>query len=896
MADENIILNLEANDNASQKIDNVTKSMRNMEKEANNIDPGAGISKSLKGFEDGLRKFNSGMRSYNTMMSGLNHSVIRGVREMGSAIYDFTSESINNFTNFSEQHAKTLGAMAADYDKSAESQAKFFQNSQKLKDQAMQIGTFGVNGNGSLTDVTGVSEAQTELVKAGVSDEDILNTNALSDVLEFAQANQLSTEQAVDFAVTLGNQFGVDRADWGLMLDKVSHTADMSVIDVADIVQSMKWAGGITSGLDRDLEETLGLISILGDFGLKGSQAGTGIQALMTRLLTGDTTVITDAQAAVAPGNALEKFYEFEKIAKPDGNLLPMADVVEELDATMSDMTDEEQAWFAKKLFGLYQMKSAYALLNGDESDLEDVIKEIREQSEGTNENKLSLLLASQYGQLTSLGYLWEGIKTDIGDRVSVFVSAIRTELFNFLKSNGNYDINFDNLELALDEACNLIEERYGSAVADAIRSIGGLTIDLAQIAEEVGPELGNGLLQMLGSLADGDVFGAMNDWGDMIDNMHSASDGLPEDLQGLSNAIIGTIDWFGKLMVLNVATEIAELISSVLQILTIAGGAIINVAGGVVVNGGTPSGGAGTGGKGSNLKSSTKVGSVDDVAQALGTSADDVINTFGSKASYTVDDIAKGLGSSVDDVVKNFGGSISATILSKGGSLGKLSGLGKGLGIAGTVLQVGSAGVEAHKDFSSGDNKGGTEAIGGGLGSVAGGIGGAKLGATAGAALGTVVPGVGNVIGAGLGTIAGAIIGSLGGDWMGRKVSGSIYDGVTKDVKDNDNIKTDNVTVTSENINMNGELQIPSLRDYVRQGNLSSGIDKDVINNQIQIDDSVTMQPQFSVSPPNVNVNVNVDRNDRIIKQTTILNPGQGETLNNWYQRTSAQYGGTAK
>ena len=67
-----------------------------------------------------------------------------------------------------------------------------------------------------------------------------------------------------------------------------------------------------------------------------------------------------------------------------------MTDVIDEMDAIMTDMTDEEQAWFAKKLFGLYQMKSAYALLNGDETDLNDVIEEIKNQSDGTNEDKLN--------------------------------------------------------------------------------------------------------------------------------------------------------------------------------------------------------------------------------------------------------------------------------------------------------------------------------------------------------------------------------------------------------------------------------------------------------------------------------------------------------------------------
>ena len=1173
MADEEkIILTLEADDEASGKIDKITGSIRNLEREANGVGNGlsGGISGVVKNIESVIGRVNKVTRHYNMAMQGFNRSVIRGVKEMGSAVYDFTSESINNFTQFSEQHAKTLGAMAADYDNTRESQQKFFEDAQKLKDQALMIGTYGVNGNGALMNVQEVSQAQTELIKAGVSAQEIVSpsSNITSDVLKFAQANDLSTDQAVEFAVTLGNQFGVDKKDWGLMLDKVSHTADMSIIDVADIVQSMKYAGGITSGIDRSLEETLGMISILGDFGLKGSQGGSGIQALLTRLLTGDTTVITQAQAEVAPGNALEKFYEFEKIAKPDGNLLPMADVIDEMDNIMSDMTDEEQAWFAKKLFGLYQMKSAYALLNGDETDLDDVIKEITEQSKGTNDSKLEQLLNSQYGQLTSLDNLWEGIKTDVGDRLSIFVDAVRDELFNFLSNDGNYDINFDNLRSALDESCNLIEEKYGSAIADAVRNIGDFTIDLAQVGVELAPELGSGMMEMLSSLFDGDFFGsggAFDDWGNMIDNMYQSVDGLPEEMQDLGNAVVSTIDWFGKLIALNVASEIAELISSVLQMLTVAGGAIINVAGAVVVNGSTTGGAGGIGGAGSGgasaagagsagsaLKGSSVIGSADDVANALGTSADDVIATFGKQATYSIDDVARGLGTSTDDVIKAYGTSIDDVIKAGAGAVddvavggsklfNQLSKTGKTLGVLGTLWQIGTSGYEAYKDFTSGDNKGGTEAIGGGVGSLGGAYGGAAIGTA-------LAPGIGTVIG--------AIIGGLGGDMLGRELFGEMYDNfsnadknygtwaaglpiiggswqkdgtltqqnvdaynksernkqesmygikpsdfglpkvfdnayngktgeipwstiiselqkardypvtwgnkeskwgmnvdeakawqdsqaykdyttalngakdalintqkeleaqmvqvkkgdagydskldvnktgqysvwtgtkdelkkylsgktfisdpsksskgtisdpyILSDMKEavkngiisgisqsnkngqagktsssqdklgnigNLNVTTsntnlsgevkipeftnpfgnlNNVTLNAGNTNLTGDVTIPNIDAVVRKimpngyAALSDKGKQDLIqneiNNQIQIDDSVTMQPQFSVAAPNVNVNVHVDKEERVIKQVSILNPKQGTLLNNWYSRTSSQYGKTTK
>lgn len=817
MADERVLIEIEAEDNASSKIDKVSSSIQNLGTSANNLGRGTGVSGFLQSWEQGLHKFNSTMRQYNATMSGINNFTKRMLKDAGAAVWDFTTDSVEAYVEFTEQHAKVLGVMANqneykityddNLDEVSAKQQKFLEDANKLKSQSIQLGTYGIDAQGSLMDISSVSAIQEELLKSGVSSRDILSTDIVQQLMKFSIGNDLSTTESVEFAVALGNQFGIKSQDWGDMLDKVAHTADVSVIDVADVVQSMKYAGGITAGIDRSLEETLAEIAILGNFGLKGSQGGTGIQALLTRLLTQDTTVITDAQKEVAPERALKAFYDFSTYAKSDGsgltydqianatsyeelgqlsgNLRPMTEIIDQMDEVMSELNDEEQAWFAKKFFGLYQMKAAYGLLNGEETDLQAVIDEITMQSGGTNDNKYNQLLESSYGRKEAFANLIQGIKVDFGERLSPFTDKIYEELTKFLSDPNNYEIDFEGLRQALQDSCDLIEEKYGTAIANAVENIGDLSIDLTEVMTELGPDIIEGVAKMLGSATEGDIVGLVTDWGEMIDNMHESADELPEDLQGLADGITNVIDWFGKLMACNMATEIAELISSVLQILAIAGGAIINVAGAVVVNGtgvggggggvgGTPvgSGGVGAGSK-ALLSGETVVGSTDDVAKALGISADDVIRTFGEQASYTIDDIAKGLGASSDDVISAYASSIDDAIAAGAGSLddvvtgsskffGKLSGIGKTLGILGTIVQAGSGGYEAYQDYKAGDYKSMTGDITGTIGSIGGGIGGAAAGTA-------IFPVVGTAIG--------AILGSVGGDFAFGELGEAAYD-----------------------------------------------------------------------------------------------------------------------
>ena len=579
MADERVLIEIEAEDNASSKIDKVSSSIQNLGTSTNNLGRGTGVSGFLQSWETGLHKFNSTMRQYNATMSGINNFTKRMLKDAGAAVWDFTTDSVEAYAEFTEQHAKVLGVMAnqSEYkityddnlDEVSAKQQRFLEDANKLKSQSIQLGTYGIDSQGSLMDISSVSAIQEELLKSGVSSKDILSTDIVQQLMKFSVGNDLSTTESVDFAVALGSQFGIKPQDWGDMLDKVAHTADVSVIDVADVVQSMKYAGGITAGTNRPLEETLAEIAILGNFGLKGSQGGTGIQALLTRLLTQDTTVITDAQKEVAPERALKAFYDFSTYAKSDGsgltydqianatsyeelgklsgNLRPMTEIIDQMDEVMSELNDEEQAWFAKKFFGLYQMKAAYGLLNGEETDLQAVIDEITMQSSGTNDNKYTQLLESSYGKKEAFANLMQGIKVDFGERLSPFTDKIYEELTKFLSDPNNYEIDFEGLRQALQDSCDLIEEKYGTAIANAVENIGDLSIDLTQVMTELGPDIIEGVATMLGSATEGDIVGLVTDWGTMIDNMHASADELPEDLQGLADGITNVIDCSGK-------------------------------------------------------------------------------------------------------------------------------------------------------------------------------------------------------------------------------------------------------------------------------------------------------------------------------------------------------------
>lgn len=561
MANRRIEFDIIANDRASNIFAKVRTAGSNM---------ASTLMTALGGTGNVIGGIDSALRSYNATMYRFNRITYSAVRMAGGAIADFTKDAINNYTELERQHAKTMGAMATEYGKTAEAQAKFLNDSEKLKQQAMQLGTYGPNGKGSLYTVTDVSYAQTSLIKSGMSADDILGSDALSSVLKFAGGNDLDIDTATRFAVNLATVFDIPVERWGTMLDMVTKAADISVIDVEDIMDSLTYTGGIASGLGRSLQEVLGVISIMGQAGLRGRVAGTGMQAFFTRILSAGE--LSDTSIESAPSDYAAQMYNafIEEAVDPSGKFKDMDEVADLLDTAMSTLNDQEQAWFAKKLFGLYQMKAAYAITGAvDENGnlITDYIDQIENQSKGTNDIKYELMQGSQYGKIQSLKNAWEGTKLDFGEKLSPVVSAISDELFNFLSNDGNYDINWDRLRGAINESGTLIGEKYGESIGQAVENLGNFGIDAALITEAVSPEIG-GLFDGIVKLLNGDISGALDEFSKGIEDTNDNIDGLPEDLKGTAKAARNVIIAFTALSGINLATQILQIFTSFARLL----------------------------------------------------------------------------------------------------------------------------------------------------------------------------------------------------------------------------------------------------------------------------------------------------------------------------------------
>ena len=550
--DRKITIEIEAKDYASSVFRSVTSGLNTFAITANN----------------GIYRANNALRSYNNTMRGFNSTVQRALWDAGRAIYNFTTDAIRQFAELEKQHAKTMGAMSSNYNlNTATGLQQFNANSNALMNQAIYMGYNGINGKGSLHSPQEISAAQTALVKAGVNEKDILNTNALSDVIKFAGANDLSLDTAVEFAVQLGTQFNYDPSEWGGMLDQVTYAANASIIDVNDIIESMKYAGNMAAGYDQPLHEILAAIAVMGQSGLKGSQAGTGIQAIFSRGMS--PTGITNA--GLPPTENVEEIYNgfTSKVLDENGNFLGIGNFADVLEQETAGLSDQETSWFYKKLFGMFQQKAGLALAGADEGEMsyDDYVDAILENAAGTNDKIYELALESTYGSLEAVENAWLAFKTEFGDDLSPITKEVAQQLRNALVTK---DFNFDTdmFREKIEESGELLAEDFGEDVANAFTDVGNFLADAIDVGLTETPLI-TGSLEALIRLLNGDFDGGWQTFKDGIEGVNENIDDLPPELQDAATAIRNLILIFEGLFALNIVTRVAEGVTSFIRLFT---------------------------------------------------------------------------------------------------------------------------------------------------------------------------------------------------------------------------------------------------------------------------------------------------------------------------------------
>ncbi|WP_290473939.1 phage tail tape measure protein [Leifsonia sp. 71-9] len=154
---------------------------------------------------------------------------------------------------------------------------------------------------------TQVADAETELVKAGVSVKDILG-GGLVGALNLAAAGQIEVGKATEIAAVALTQFKLQGKDVPHVADLLAAGADKALGGVDQLGQALNQGGLVAAQFGLSVDDTVGTLSAFANAGLLGSDAGTSFKQMLLSLASpsqkaADTMKQYNIQAYDAQGN-----------------------------------------------------------------------------------------------------------------------------------------------------------------------------------------------------------------------------------------------------------------------------------------------------------------------------------------------------------------------------------------------------------------------------------------------------------------------------------------------------------------------------------------------------------------------------------------------------------------
>lgn len=355
--------------NAGVSVDDLAEKMKKLGKKAENTQP------------------------YNAFIGKMKQ--IAGITAVGMGI----KKSISMFTAFDDVARRVQGTTGANAE-----------TMELLRYQAKEL------GRTTSWSASEAAEAQFEFAKAGFSNNEILA--ATPGILDTATAAQMGLAEATEITAGALRMFGLDASKSTQVGDMLTKTASSTTTDVRDLAESLKYSGNGAKQFGLSLEQTLGILGQLGNLSLKGSQAGTALQAVFSTLQNSKKQ-----EMLTSIGVQLTE----------DGSYRNILDIIEDIKDKTKGMEKAQRESFISQVFQEQGSQAMNRLLDTPKEELDKLINEVQSSS-GFASQLAKILGAGVGGAFKNLTSATEGLGISFGQYLApaiIDVINIATQLIS---------------------------------------------------------------------------------------------------------------------------------------------------------------------------------------------------------------------------------------------------------------------------------------------------------------------------------------------------------------------------------------------------------------------------------------------------------------------------------
>lgn len=246
---------------------------------------------------------------------------------------------------------------------------------------------------------------------AGWDTRDMLS--GIEPILKLATAASMDLGQASDIVTDYLTAFGLTAQDAAGFVDQMAYAMANSNTDVAQLGEAYKNCAATAKSLGYSVEDTTAVLMTMANAGIKGGEAGTALNAVMTRLATdtkGCATALSEYGVRVYDAN---------------GNMQSLSSILNGVSEAWGNLTDEQQANLAKTIAGTNQYSAFQTIMNGCGEAAAEAGQSFNdyavalENCSGAAGKMADTMLDNLNGKLTLMGSAFDSLKIAIGDTLS---------------------------------------------------------------------------------------------------------------------------------------------------------------------------------------------------------------------------------------------------------------------------------------------------------------------------------------------------------------------------------------------------------------------------------------------------------------------------------------------
>lgn len=254
------------------------------------------------------------------------------------------------------------------------------------------------------------AEALKYMSMAGWKAEDMLA--GLPGILNLAAAGGTDLALTSDIVTDGLTAMGLSAKDADKFVDIMAATCSNANTSIELMGETLKYAGPVAGALGIEMDDLSVAIGLMGNAGLKGSQAGTSLRAGLTNLV----------KPTKEMKSAMEK-YGVELVKNADGSVDLMGTMTN-LRSVLGELDETTQAQALATIFGKEAMSGWASIVNASEGDFNKLTNAVA-NSEGVAKSMSDTMMQGAKGALVEMKSALEGVAITIGERLSPFIEKL---------------------------------------------------------------------------------------------------------------------------------------------------------------------------------------------------------------------------------------------------------------------------------------------------------------------------------------------------------------------------------------------------------------------------------------------------------------------------------------